>query len=170
MAGYIWHMSDWLAVFNILLLLGVANGTPILAKKLLGRRYAWPLDGGLKWPDGHALFGPSKTVRGVLLSVACTALVAPMLGMSIWLGAALAAFSMLGDLLSSFIKRRMGLKPHSQALGLDQIPESALPLVFLHAQLGITAWQGLIVVVLFFVLELLLSRLLYRWHLRDRPY
>ena len=36
---------------------------------------------------------------------------------------------MTGDLFSSFIKRRFGSAPSSQALGLDQIPESLLPLV-----------------------------------------
>jgi CDP-2,3-bis-(O-geranylgeranyl)-sn-glycerol synthase len=163
-------MNEWLDMLRVLLLLGIANGTPIFAKKIFGRRLAFPIDGGIRWPDGHALFGSSKTVRGVLLSTAATALVAPLVGFTPALGAALAATSMLGDLLSSFIKRRMGLKPHSQALGLDQIPESALPLVLLHAQLGITLFQGIVIVVLFFVLELLLSRLLYRWHLRDRPY
>ena len=31
--------------------------------------------------------------------------------------------AMLGDLLSSFWKRRVGLAPSWQAIGLDQIPE-----------------------------------------------
>jgi CDP-diglyceride synthetase len=163
-------MHDWLNLLGILLLLGVANATPILAKKIFGQRFSFPIDGGIHWPDGRALLGSSKTVRGVLLSIVATALAAPLLGLTPALGAALAASSMLGDLLSSFTKRRMGLKPHSQALGLDQIPEAALPLILLHAQLGLSLWQGMVIVFLFFVLELLLSRLLYRWHLRDRPY
>ena len=163
-------MTDWWIALEVLLLLGVANGTPIFAKKLFGQRFSRPIDGGIRWLDGRALLGSSKTVRGVLLSITATALVAPLFGISWTLGAALAATSMLGDLLSSFIKRRMGQKPHSQALGLDQIPESALPLLVLHRPLGITLVQGVIIVVLFFVLELLLSRLLYRWRLRDRPY
>jgi hypothetical protein len=31
-----------------------------------------------------------------------------------------------GDLLSSFVKRRMGLAPHAQAFMLDQAPEALL--------------------------------------------
>lgn len=163
-------MLDLIAVLKVLVLLGIANGTPIVAKKLLGRRFDWPLDGGAKAPDGRPWFGSSKTVRGLALSVLATTLAAPLFGLTLGLGAALAATSMLGDLLSSFIKRRLALKPHSQAMGLDQIPESVLPLLILHQQLGLTLTQGIAIVVLFFVLELLLSRLLYRWHLRDRPY
>jgi hypothetical protein len=34
---------------------------------------------------------------------------------------------MAGDLLSSFVKRRLNLPPSSRATGLDQIPESLLP-------------------------------------------
>jgi CDP-2,3-bis-(O-geranylgeranyl)-sn-glycerol synthase len=163
-------MVELILVLKVLVLLGIANGTPIIAKKLLGRHFAMPLDAGAKAPDGRPWLGSSKTVRGLGLSVLATALAAPLFGYTWKLGAALAATSMLGDLVSSFIKRRMGQRPHSQALGLDQIPESTLPLMLLHAQLGITFTQGVVIVALFFVLELLLSRLLYRWHLRDRPY
>jgi CDP-2,3-bis-(O-geranylgeranyl)-sn-glycerol synthase len=77
---------------------------------------------------------------------------------------------MLGDLTTSFIKRRLGLPPSSQALGLDQGLESLFPLLAVRSRLGLTAWDILAVVLAFFGLELLLSRLLFRAHLRDRPY
>lgn len=163
-------INDPLLLLYILLLLGVANGTPIFAKKLLGDRFAAPLDGGLKLPDGRRLFGTSKTVRGLLLSIACTTLAAPLFGFEWITGAGLAAASMLGDLLSSFVKRRFGLRPHSRALGLDQIPESLLPLLLLQERLGVTGPDIALLVAVFFALELLLSRLLFRLRLRDRPY
>lgn len=159
-----------LLILQLLLLLGVANGTPIFAHKLFGKHFDAPLDGGLRFLDGRPLFGPSKTVRGMLLSIACTALAAPLLGFEWVIGAGLAAASMLGDLLASFSKRRLGLRVHSQAFGLDQIPESLLPLLLLKAQLGLGAGDIAVLVAVFIMLELLLSRLMFKMHLRDRPY
>jgi CDP-archaeol synthase len=151
-------------------LLGVANGAPVFATWLFGKRFGAPLDGGLKFPDGRPLFGPSKTVRGLVLSIACTTLAAALLGFEWIAGAGLAAASMLGDLLSSFIKRRLGLRAHSQAIGLDQIPESLLPLLVLQQHLGLGYGDIAIIVAAFIVLELVLSRMLFRLHIRDRPY
>jgi hypothetical protein len=153
-----------------LVLLGVANGAPVLATRLCGARFGTPLDGGLKFPDGRPLLGPSKTVRGLVLSVICTLLVAILLGFEWITGAGLAAASMLGDLLSSFVKRRIGLRMHSQAFGLDQIPESLLPLLLLQDHLGLSSGDIVLLVGMFTALELALSRLLYKMHIRDRPY
>lgn len=159
-----------LVIVEILILLGVANGTPIFATWLLGKRVNAPLDGGLKLPDGQPLFGPSKTVRGLVLSVACTTLAAPLLGFEWTTGAGLASAAMFGDLLSSFIKRRIGLRAHSRAFGLDQIPESLLPVLVLRPHLGLGIGDIAIIVAAFVVLEIVLSRLLFRLHIRDRPY
>lgn len=164
-------MADqFLVIVEILILLGVANGTPIIATRLLGKRFNSPLDGGLKLPDGRPLFGPSKTVRGLVLSVLCTTLAAPLCGFEWITGAGLASASMLGDLLSSFIKRRLGLRAHSQAFGLDQVPESLLPLLVLRQQLGLGYDDIAIIIAAFIVLELVLSHLLYKMHIRSRPY
>lgn len=163
-------MTGPTAALRALLLLAVANSAPLLGHKLLGRRLACPLDGGWKFLDGRPLLGRSKTLRGVVVSVAATAAAAPLLGLSLTTGALLAALSVLGDLTSSFLKRRLGRPPSSQALGLDQVPEALFPLLALRERLDLTAGAVATVVLAFFVLELVLSRLLYRLHLRDRPY
>jgi CDP-2,3-bis-(O-geranylgeranyl)-sn-glycerol synthase len=153
-----------------LLLLAAANSAPLLGPRLFGRRFGHPLDGGAKFLDGRPLLGPSKTLRGLVLSLAATAAAARLLGLAWTTGALLAGLSMLGDLFSSFLKRRLGRPPSSQVLGLDQVPESLLPLLVLRERLGLTAGDIALVVLSFFVLELLLSRLFYRLGLRDRPY
>lgn len=155
---------------KILLLLVVANGVPVLGKKIFGATFNWPLDGGLRLRDGHPLFGPSKTVRGVLLSLAATALAAIPLGLAWSDGVLIAVLAMLGDLASSFVKRRLGRPPSGMALGLDQIPESLLPTLAFKTSLGLTAWDIAGVVFAFILLELLLSRVLFGLRLRDRPY
>ena len=78
--------------------------------------------------------------------------------------------AMAGDLFSSFVKRRLGLPPSSRALGLDQIPESLLPLLVCRQSLSLTALDIGLAVAIFFVGELGISRLLYKAHLRDEPY
>lgn len=156
--------------FKMLVLLLVANGAPILGKKIFGAAFSHRLDGGVRWRDGRALFGPSKTVRGVVLSIAAATLAAAALKLDWTDGALIAALAILGDLISSFIKRRLGRPPSSMALGLDQIPESLLPTLAFQTRLGLTAWDVAGVVFAFILLELLLSRLLFGLHLRDRPY
>jgi hypothetical protein len=68
------------------------------------------------------------------------------------------------------VKRRLGLVPSSQAIGLDQIPESLFPLIAARLLLPLSALDIAVGTMLFFAGELLLSRLLYKWHVRDRPY
>jgi len=155
---------------ELLILLAVANGTPVVAKRLLGGTFAQPLDGGALFADGRPWFGPSKTTRGIVLATLATAAAAALLGLGWKVGALVGTIAMASDLLSSFIKRRLGLAPSSQAIGLDQIPESLFPLLAARLLMPITALDIAVATILFFVGELLLSRLLYRWHVRDRPY
>ena len=163
-------MTDPLRILRLLLLLGVANGMPVLARRVLKDGFAAPLDGGLKFVDGRALFGSSKTIRGIIVSVALTSIAGLCLGFDLGVAAALAALSMLGDLLSSFTKRRLGLEPHAQAFGLDQIPEALLPLLVLKSSLELDWSDVAFVVLAFVVLGVLLSRVLYKFGIREQPY
>jgi CDP-2,3-bis-(O-geranylgeranyl)-sn-glycerol synthase len=163
-------MADWMLSLQLLALLGVANGTPILAKKLLEDRLSTPIDGGLTLPDGEPLFGASKTIRGVILSVVATAGSAVLLHLDWGTGATIGGLSMLGDLFSSFVKRRLHLPLHAQAFGLDQIPEALLPLLIVKEQFNLTSNDIAVLVIAFIVLELVLSRILFRLKIRDRPF
>jgi CDP-2,3-bis-(O-geranylgeranyl)-sn-glycerol synthase len=109
-------------------------------------------------------------IRGVALAVLGTTAGAPVIGLSWKIGLVAGSFAMAGDLFSSFCKRRLGLPSSSRASGLDQIPESLLPLLACRDPLGLTAADIVVCVVIFFVGEVVLSRLLYAFRLRDRPY
>ena len=161
---------QFLPVLKLLVLLTLANGTPILTKKILGPRFSFPLEGGTKLTDGRPLFGPSKTIRGILVSIVVTTAAAPLLGLSLCVGVTVAAAAMAGDLFSSFTKRRLNFPSSSQALGLDQIPESLLPMLACANALSLTATDIAVGVAIFLIGELILSRLLYWLRLRDRPY
>jgi CDP-archaeol synthase len=159
-----------LLIFQVMILLTLANGTPVVAKKIFGQRFAWPLDAGINFFDGRPVLGASKTVRGIALSLLVSAAGAPLLGLDAGIGALVAGGAMAGDLLSSFVKRRLDLSPSSRATGLDQIPESLFPLLACRGALSLSAADIGAGVAIFLVGEVLLSRLLYRLRLRDRPY
>jgi hypothetical protein len=159
----------WLSL-KLLLLLGVANSAPIAAKRLLGSRWNAPLDGGAMFFDGRPLLGPGKTIRGVVAAIAAAAIAAWALAIPPSVGALAGAVSMAGDALASFTKRRLGVAPSGRAIGLDQIPESALPLLAVQGLLDLTAAQIAGITAAFLVLEIPLARLAYRLGLRDRPY
>jgi CDP-2,3-bis-(O-geranylgeranyl)-sn-glycerol synthase len=161
---------DAATILDVILLMGAANGAPVLATRLLAGWFDTPLDGGLRMPDGRPVFGASKTLRGLIASVAATTALAVVLGLHWSTGVGFAAASMAGDLFSSFVKRRLGLELHSQALGLDQIPEALLPMLLLRARLGLSPAEIAVALVAFVVAELTLSRLLYWLNIRDRPY
>lgn len=155
---------------KLLLLLLAANGSPVLAKRLFGQRWTYPLDGGLIFVDGRRLLGESKTVRGLVVCVLVCIVAAPLLGLSWLTGALFGLLSMGGDAFSSFIKRRINIPPSGMALGLDQIPEALLPILLVRQELGLDWWSVFALVGLFIVGELLLSRVMYRLGVRDRPY
>lgn len=155
---------------KLFILIVVANGAPIIARKLMGDLYDCPLDAGWRWPDKNPLFGGSKTIRGLIAALLTTIAVGLLLGLPIHIGLTIAFFAMLGDLFSSFIKRRLGKKEGAMVIGLDQIPESLLPLLVLKAQLDLSIETLVLLVVTFMLFDLALSRILYKMHIRKNPY
>ncbi|WP_157862564.1 CDP-archaeol synthase [Nitrosococcus halophilus] len=151
-------------LISLLLLLMVANGAPVVTAFLLKDRFSGPLDGSLRLSDGHPLFGSSKTIRGIAAAILTTALIAPLFGFSLTTGALFGFWAMAGDLVSSFIKRRLSLPSGANVPGLDHIPEAFFPLCFLRSQMAIP-WPNLAVILLAFaLLDLFL------WYLWGRLY
>jgi len=155
---------------KLLLLLAMANGAPVLAKDFLGKRLCYPLDFNLNFIDDRPLFGKSKTFRGLIAAIIVTTVVAPLTGFHWSTGMIIGVVAMAGDLSSSFIKRRLNRPPSSQAAGLDQIPESFFPLLACKSILDLDWITIMIVVTAFFVCSIILSRALYKLHIRERPY
>ena len=155
---------------KLLLLLLIANGAPILSSKFFGNRFSIPVDFGVSLKDGFPLFGSSKTFRGLISAVLVVTGFAVILGFEWQTGLLIGVWAMLGDLFSSFVKRRLGMTPSSMALGLDQIPEALFPLIAVSSIVGLTWWQITYLVVLFIVVELVLSRILYTLKIRKKPY
>ena len=162
-------MQGWL-LLQLLILLVVANGTAVVAKKLLGVALARPLDGGAFFVDGQPIFGPTKTIRGVVVSVLATSICAELMGLGWSVGTLIATFAMAGDLFSSFVKRRLHLASSSMALGLDHIPESLFPLLASRLLLPLSILDIVAGVTIFVVGGLIVSPILFRLKLRDEPH
>src|SRR3981081_1098935 len=102
---------QFLHILQLLALLMLANGTPIVAKKIFGPRFARPLDGGIIFFDGQPLFGHSKTIRGITASILITMASAPLIGLDLTIGAIVAGSAMAGDLFSPFLYTRPNFSP-----------------------------------------------------------
>ncbi len=156
--------------FQLLLLIIIANGAPILARKLFNRNFDAAIDLGRKLADNNPVFGPSKTWRGVLAACSMVSVAAWLMGYGIETGLFIAIYAVTGDLISSFIKRRLALPSSSMAPLLDQVPESILPALMMMPVFGLDIYSVLLLVLIFIILELGLSHILYRWGIRKRPY
>jgi len=161
---------QWTEIAQLLTLITIANGTPVIAQKLFGEIGSQPLDMGRTWRDKRPLFGHAKTLRGVIFGSLCPYIFAPLLGVRWTIGLAAGLAAMAGDLLSSFVKRRLGLAASSRATGLDQIPESLLPAIACASSLQLSCLDIIATTAIFFVGEIVLSKILYRLHIRARPF
>jgi CDP-archaeol synthase len=157
-------------LLQLLILLVVANGSAVVAKKLLGVAFGRPLDGDTLFVDGQPIFGPSKTIRGVVVSVLATSISAALMGLGWEVGTLISAFAMAGDVFSSFVKRRLHLASSSMAIGLDHIPESLFPLLASRLLLPLSTIDIVAGVTIFVVGALTLSPLLFKLNLRDEPH
>ncbi len=116
----------------------IANSTPVIVGGGL------PLDFGKNFIDGKRIFGDNKTIwgffGGILLGT-LTGILLPVIFPLVGLGeisivdALLLAFLLsigahAGDLLGSFIKRRLNLKPGAPFPVMDQIGFVLLALLF----------------------------------------
>ena len=155
---------------KILFLLVVANGAPIVVRNIFQDVFSFPLDAGRTFIDNRPILGYSKTIRGLLSSLALTTIAAFLIGMEAMAGFFIALCSMSGDLVSSFIKRRLDKPPSSMMLGLDQVPEALFPLLYCVKIFGLEWNQVLLIISSFIVVELVLSKILFSAGIRKRPY
>lgn len=142
----------------MLVLIIVANLAPIIGQRLLRNRFASPLDCGSRFLDGRPLLGPSKTWRGFLFSIPITIACAWIEGLDPTTGLVFSLGALMGDSLTSFIKRRLGLASGGHAPGLDQVLESLLPLLMVQQRLDLALSGILSVVLAFIILDLIFWR------------
>jgi hypothetical protein len=134
---------------RILVLLWGINLAPPLAAFALEDRWATPIDRGRRFSDGAALFGSHKTFRGLLAGLLTGPLLGALLLFPVWVGLVSGLLCMLGDVLTSFVKRRFKLAPGSELPALDHCLEGILPLGILSLHLQLSLGQTLLILLLF---------------------
>lgn len=155
---------------SLLFLILVANGTPVLVHYFMRDALACPIDSGIRFVDRKRLFGDSKTWRGFLSSIIATGVSAILIGYDWETGLLIAVGAMFGDLVSSFFKRRLGFRVSARAPLLDQVPESLLPALLVMHLFQLSTMAIIMLVFVFFILDVMLSRLFYYLGVRRKPY
>lgn len=150
-------LSSPILLLSVLALVVLANAAPVLAHLVLGPRLDRPVDGSRRFVDGRPMLGPSKRVRGIVVAVLLCAPVAELIGVGWHLGLLIAVAGMAGDLLSSFVKRRLGRPPHTRAPLLDELPEVLLPVGAVAVPLGLSWLDGIAIVLGFALIHALLG-------------
>ncbi len=154
-------------VCKVIFFLFLVNSLPPIASVVFGDRYGLAIDGGRLWFDGRPIFGRHKTIRGIIAGVTGGTLAFYLLGVSWWVATIAALLAMIGDLASSFIKRRSTFASGEDVVVLDQIFEALFPLLFLNQYLDLDLQQNVSILFLFIATAYWSSRF---WiHLTRRP-
>lgn len=146
----------------------VANGAPVIFGG------GAPLDLNKKL-GGKPIFGKHKTIRGLVAGLLAGFVMAFIesffLPYMLPVGILLSIGAMSGDLLGSFVKRRIGSKEGSQIILLDQYPFLVLALLLAYP-LGRTPgiYGILFLVVLTGVLHVLTNFSAYKMRLKKVPW
>ncbi len=159
----------------------ISNGAPVLfgggAKIDFGKHF---------W-DGKRVFGDSKTIRGflsgVLCGIAAGAVVASVFDYLPWLSQGeklvlvflVSLGAMLGDLLGSFVKRRLGIPPSHSYFLLDQLLFVVIALLLAIAYAPriwseIDGWLILGLLILTYFLHLSFNSLAHKLRLKNVPW
>ncbi len=149
----------------------VANASPVFVAK------GTPVDGGRKFVDGRRLLGDGKTweglTLGLLFGTTTAAVESSVLGrVELFLWGALAALgALVGDMVSSFFKRRIGLRRGAPMPLVDQLDFYVGATLFMVAGGWKPKWEyvafGALLIV---VLHKLTNSLAYRLRLKDVPW
>ena len=134
-----------------------ANGFPPLAK---GKR---PIDGRKNFIDGKRIFGDGKTIEGFALGMLAGTLVGALEAylyadlnayamqfdvilplITLQIGFLIALGTLCGDLVGSFIKRRLGLKRGADVILLDQWNFIIGTVLFVYWFTEINVWMLII--------------------------
>jgi CDP-2,3-bis-(O-geranylgeranyl)-sn-glycerol synthase len=152
-----------------------ANSTPVVASKFLSK-YNKPID-FRKTLKGKPILGPGKTWMGLAAGLIIASFVGYIQGITLihplitWkIGFLLGCGALLGDIIASFIKRRVNLKRGSRVFGLDQLDFilGAFFFAWLINQFNITYF--IIILIITPAIHLLANFLAYKIGVKQEPW
>lgn len=122
----------------------VANMTPLIVANIVRNRR--PIDMGKYWIDGKRILGDNKSVEGFASGVLAGIIVGVALG-NPFRGFLMGLGAMVGDVLGSFVKRRLNIAQGESAPVLDQYLFVLMALLF-SSSVGYAATLEELVVIL----------------------
>ncbi|MCX8171745.1 MAG: CDP-2,3-bis-(O-geranylgeranyl)-sn-glycerol synthase [Candidatus Bathyarchaeota archaeon] len=141
-----------------------------------------PIDCGKKFIDGKPIFGPHKTYRGFVFGLIIGTLVgyiqefiAPTYGLpagSILRGFTLSLGALIGDLMGSFIKRRLNFRPGAPLPVIDQVSFVVFALLFsLAVEPSSISFAGaVLIIILTAPIHILVNFIAYLLRLKNTPW
>ncbi len=166
---------------------GIANMAPVMIKDNFSS-LATPIDGGRKL-GAHRIFGDHKTWRGFIAGIVFgaiffafqkyLAIINPMFNewsafdytnFPWWFGALLGFGALTGDLVKSFFKRRVGIKPGAAWVPFDQLDFviGATLFIALFVHVDWITWLTVLISAIF--LHIAVNRIGYSIGYKDTPW
>jgi uncharacterized protein len=136
---------------KVLCLLLCINAVPSLLGLFLPRTLNVPLDNHRKFLDGYPVLGSHKTIAGVVSGILTGGVLGYIMGFSLILGLTAGFLGMLGDLFTSFLKRRFHLAEGTDLPLIDQAFQGGLPLLLLQGACSLS-WLTALTLFLAFVI------------------
>lgn len=128
-----------------------------------------PLDAGLK-VKSKRLLGDGKTLEGLLIGLNTGLLTALILGLDFRVSFVFVLACLSGDLLGSFIKRRLGLKRGEEVPLMDQLGFLVMGFFALSFYIELDFFLVLIVLLATYVIHRLTNKLAYHLNLKEVPW
>ena len=175
-------LVDFALAWFILFPAYTANAIPVLVR---GRR---PLDLGKNW-RGRRILGDGKTIEGTAAGIIAGFLIGaleyyllPALQteasrfdvilpeITLTVAAAVAIGAIAGDIIGSFIKRRVGIERGGKAPVLDRLDFIAFAMMFSYPFVSITLWMAMFMIITTFVIHRASNFVAYKLKLKKVPW
>ena len=128
-----------------------------------------PLDGGEKWLDGKPFLGGHKTLRGCIVGVLAGVLIGLLQG-SFYIGLTQGLGAIIGDLISSFLKRRRDFSPGEGVPLLDQLDFIVAAIILSQPFTRASLLEILIILILTVPIHYLMNYLAWLAKLKENPW
>ncbi len=164
------NLSGWIfEAFWFSLPFYFANIAPLFARKL--RFLDYPIDNNLQL-KGTRLFGQNKTWRGLLFGILAGVITSFFQGRGYYPGFILSLGTLIGDLIGSFIKRQLDLKPGQRNLLFDSTPGTFIPLLLANfiGILTLSLSQSVFLLLVGPLLHILANTLWFKLKIKEAPW
>lgn len=128
-----------------------------------------PLDGGENWYDGKPFLGSHKTFRGTVVGILAGLVIGALQTNTIG-GLAQGVGAILGDLLSSFLKRRWDVPPGDSSPLLDQLDFIVIAIILSFPFQNPTISQIILILIITVPIHYLMNYIAWLFKMKKNPW